>query len=508
MAAHVPTWTLPVELWAIILGCLPRADQRNCLFVSRSLHDLARSIVFHRSTICLGVWNGSEIDPWDITGDCIVTEEQIEHQATVAWQMLRQILRDSVFAAAIKHLCVRAYCDGSGHFELPFSDMLRMFDCVFLEALADALGSLTNLLSLTWEGESPMVNRAVLDAVSSMGEMCLTELHIPMQSVGAMVSSTSPFPRFDQLRSLSLTSSSWMDAASPAAKLRTAVCSSVESCCRTLERLYVCSDAIWSLPVRSFLNLRDLTICHPETLGGLNLVLHHSSQLRALALILRENPIGLPNSVFAPEPDAVPRLSSFKLICVEFAFISDIPGLVSFLRGKKDLRRIDVDLNSPHDLGSFPPPTPLTHFFDLLSALPKLEIVGLSMSITSPRADFELLDERLPLSATALLIKLNFSSSAIPATDWIDLIRKRRSLRYLHIIDLEGTMDLKQQLLEDHPDSLELVGYGPHLRWLERDPETGAPAYSPRWPAAKVRFRTAQDFGSVDWEWLLRFHGW
>ena len=70
-------------------------------------------------------------------------------------------------------------------------------------------------------------------------------------------------------------------------------------------------------------------------------------------------------------------------------------------------------------------------------------------------------------------------------------------------------MDLKQQLLKDHPDSLQLVGYGPYLRWLRPDdPDSpyrpDKPSYSPCWPLERVAHRTVEDFGCDDWEWLLR----
>ena len=66
---------------------------------------------------------------------------------------------------------------------------------------------------------------------------------------------------------------------------------------------------------------------------------------------------------------------------------------------------------------------------------------------------------------------------------------------------------------EELPSSLELFGYGLYLRPIERDyrhssidePTVGRPAFGPCWPIEKVMFRTAQDFGSSDWEWLLRW---
>ena len=87
--------------------------------------------------------------------------------------------------------------------------------------------------------------------------------------------------------------------------------------------------------------------------------------------------------------------------------------------------------------------------------------------------------------------------------------KHRKSLKYLHIFDRHKVLDLKQQILEDPPASLKLLGYGPFLRWLVRDhddPNDDRPKYSPCWSASKLHFRTAQDFGCTDWEWLLRWH--
>ena len=67
---------------------------------------------------------------------------------------------------------------------------------------------------------------------------------------------------------------------------------------------------------------------------------------------------------------------------------------------------------------------------------------------------------------------------------------------------------MQGELLEDHPDSLQLVGYGPYLRWIVRECKsegmTFGPQYSPSWPLEKVVHWTTEDFGHADWEWLLR----
>lgn len=68
--------------------------------------------------------------------------------------------------------------------------------------------------------------------------------------------------------------------------------------------------------------------------------------------------------------------------------------------------------------------------------------------------------------------------------------------------------DLCELLLKDHPPALKLVGHGSCLSSLERDPATGEAAYGPVWDEETVGFRTVEDFGCEDWEWLLRSHDW
>ena len=67
-----------------------------------------------------------------------------------------------------------------------------------------------------------------------------------------------------------------------------------------------------------------------------------------------------------------------------------------------------------------------------------------------------------------------------------------------------GTPELHGALLEHPPPSVELVGFNVNLAWVEREPETRRVAYGECWPLSKVYYRTAEEFGCEEWEWLLK----
>ena len=69
-------------------------------------------------------------------------------------------------------------------------------------------------------------------------------------------------------------------------------------------------------------------------------------------------------------------------------------------------------------------------------------------------------------------------------------------------------LNLQEDIYQEPPPNLELFGYGSQIHPMTRDPTTGAHRLCPRWPYPKVYFRTANDYGDEDWEWLLRHHGY
>ncbi|KAI0665521.1 hypothetical protein C8Q78DRAFT_1064264 [Trametes maxima] len=475
---------IPLELWYLILQSIPRDDQRSCLQVSRTLHSVAQGILFARVTITFGLWRAQgpamgaeEDDPDDAN--------ELERQETMSWQILRHITADAEFAGVIKKIYVRSYAAG-----------YTVFHRLSLE---DALEHLPNLSSFIWDGDFPQFNSNILAALVKGSGSVLTELRASISSLS--MAHAAHFSGLINLRYVAF-NLGFIDnppSASAAAGAQACLAHSPS----TLRALHVAGDTIWNIPMRPFSNLQELVLQDPETLDALGLVLRHCAQLTSFALVV-SSPFAQRQfyRVFEENAGAVPDLNSFKLIMRGDCFMQHTGELLRFLRGKKQLRRLDVELNfDPADEGEY------TQWYELLSEFPKLEVLGMGIGGHTFTTDIlARLDKNIPPGLRALLILLDFPYTDVAPAVWIDMFRKRTGMRYLHILDRFETFDLKQQLLEDHPDALELVGYGPYLRWIERDPETGSPIYSPRWTDTKVRFRTMEDFGCEDWHWLLRYH--
>lgn len=87
-------------------------------------------------------------------------------------------------------------------------------------------------------------------------------------------------------------------------------------------------------------------------------------------------------------------------------------------------------------------------------------------------------------------------------------LKRRPSLGYVHILDYVDALDLRDTLLRDGPQALELVGYGNQVCNVERDRKTGGSVYGPRWEEETIGFGTEVEFGCADWPWLLRPANW
>ncbi|EIW57055.1 uncharacterized protein TRAVEDRAFT_49867 [Trametes versicolor FP-101664 SS1] len=482
---------LPLEIWGLVVELLPKEDQKTCLFASRVLGNVARARLFSHVTILFGLWRPFGAEHKDDAAAAAYLNE-IDQLSTSSWEIMRYIRRDAEFAKLIKKLSVRAHVPaGTGTYER--------------HCLIETLESLPSLTSFVYHGMFPLLQPETIDALANTCGSVLTEFRAPVLG-GRNWLGPAFFAKFTKLEKLVLVKEPYEDTPARGDNWAARACIEKVAEMRKLRSLHVGGEAIWALPVRPFAYLRELVIQEPENLGAIGLVLRHCSpQLQSLSLVLDNLWVEkYLNAAFDSDPKALPNLRSFKLVMHGDSFNRYPSDVSDFLTNKKHLRRLDVDLNmDPADAGVYP------QFFELLPELPELEVLGVSLSgyeFTSEK--LKRLDGKLPLGLTALLIHFDFEINDVSAREWMDVFRKRESLRYLHILDNHRTLDLKQQLLEDHPAPLELVGYGPHLRWIERDPETGLPAYSPRWSDAKVRFREVEDFGCEDWEWLLRYHDW
>lgn len=97
---------LPLELWGLVMECLPRADQRSCLSVSAAFHDLACPILFSRIVIRYGVWSTQRHAHSRFTESDLLL---ITWRNNAAKEILQRIARDAQFARSVKTISVFAY---------------------------------------------------------------------------------------------------------------------------------------------------------------------------------------------------------------------------------------------------------------------------------------------------------------------------------------------------------------------------------------------------------------
>ncbi len=192
----------------------------------------------------------------------------------------------------------------------------------------------------------------------------------------------------------------------------------------TLLHLSIWRDAVWAIPLRVLSGLQELSIMNPSSLARLGLIFTHCAQLRSLSMTAVGDDSELEVlAALRATPDALPHLTSFKLILWAGAFIADPGPFIEFFENKKGMRRLDLQLSHPLDgLDNY------TRFLDIFAHLPRLEVVGLELrGLGFCREHLGLLDERLPLGLSALLLKWstytsNASESVIYPQDWIDMV--------------------------------------------------------------------------------------
>ncbi|OJT03111.1 hypothetical protein TRAPUB_6339 [Trametes pubescens] len=278
---------------------------------------------------------------------------------------------------------------------------------------------------------------------------------------------------------------------------------------RTLLHLSVSEyHIVWNTLPRVLSKLHELSLYDPPRLSEFGIVLGSCSQLRTLNIYTNSSVCEAEfHAVLSgAAPDSLPHLTSFRFVCGDDddAFIQDQGPLTAFIQNKKGMRRVELQLTA-----AFIGIDDYTRFVDILAGLPQLEIVGLRLrgDSTFTHEHLRLLDERLPLRVSALLLVWDFPDSDVPVRNWTAMLEKRHLLGYLHVLDITSMLlDLRDSLLKAHPPALQLVGWGTRLDWLQRDSPIDEAVYGAPWKDTTVAFRTVEDFGYEDWEWLLRSH--
>ena len=119
--------SLPTELWYPIISGLPSLEQKMCLSVSKTFHDIASKYVFSHVTISLGLWRSFE---GEIEFEDLSSEEKtaMKRQADASYETLRHIMHTPDFARNVKKLCVHAHSTSSGDMQIA----IRKFGCSYI----------------------------------------------------------------------------------------------------------------------------------------------------------------------------------------------------------------------------------------------------------------------------------------------------------------------------------------------------------------------------------------
>ncbi|KAM5534146.1 hypothetical protein V8D89_012166 [Ganoderma adspersum] len=511
---------LPTELWYRIIHFLPTTDQNACLSVSKMLHDIAVKYVFSHVIITLGLWRrddeledgmDSSPTPYDLLASRKI--------ARANYALLRHIMQTPGFARHIKKLTVRAYSLFEG---APMEYEIGI--------LVEAIAVLRNLTAFAWCGPLPKPPCEVMDALLRSSGQKITDILLHPEIPPDMC-----LPSFNQLKSLVFTHR-FLDHL-PAMHANNVpyhktVHETITANAATLRRLDVFGDVLWACPPTSFSNLHELTIVFPRTLDGLTSVFEHCRALGSFTLCLHQDGPEL-RGVLAAHPDALPNLTSLKLLSAYELPEEAIKDVATFLKKKKRLRRLDVLTRTESPTGRANEP-----LLKIMPELPCLEVLGLDLRPARlTAAHVKLLQQHVPPQVTALFLFLQAESSSARAAHWRNFFSTHAALQYLHVAT--GTPDravadpLGDALFavpagagtgagaeageraEPLLPALELLGFDNGMRWVATAPRPAArPATAPRyayeefWPETKMYFRAVEDYhGCADWEWLLRHHG-
>ncbi|TFK88952.1 hypothetical protein K466DRAFT_519869 [Polyporus arcularius HHB13444] len=481
---------LPPEVWRLVVEHLSREDARSLLSVCTLFHELAVPSVFSHVTVRFGLWPPHDWSA-DENDDTQQSKELRRRSELSTCELLFHILRTPSFARVVKKLSVRAYGE---------EDVFELY------ALKEAILVMTNIASFCWEGRRPLPTALVLDALAHSSGHVLRELSLP-----STVSTWSYAAKLQPLQALTLhRPDDECDALLLSGSAQVPIAAAVEANEETLTRLTLYGDGIWDCPLRSLLRLQELELILPISLNGFEHVMAQCAELRYLTLDLKSGSRHFVRMVQA-HPTTLPLLTAFKLLGTNADDAGSI-ALADFLRDKKNLRMLDFGWLRNEEVVEDGPegglPLPL---LEVLPQLPALEVLGLTVARNRlTPATIRFLAQYIPPQLSALMLRLEsrvFFEVNGAAEEWTDLVAKLTSLRYLHVLNKALLGDVKRKLLENHPRSLELFGYGCDMRWIGRDLSGhGSPKDLPPWPLAKVTFCTAEDFGCAEWEWLFRYH--
>ena len=171
----------------------------------------------------------------------------------------------------------------------------------------------------------------------------------------------------------------------------------------TVRLLSVCAEPLWRVPIRVFENLSHLDIFLGQDMENLTLIFRYAARLEYLSVLGLDNRAIFP--LFEDHSNSLPSLRLFKIMSPYKGWQPDVDieesqflSLARFLRGKRELRALDIHL-WPQGWLSLAP------FWGLLNHLPSLEVLGITTGVrVFTKDDFLSFATALPPKLSALRV--------------------------------------------------------------------------------------------------------
>ncbi|EPT04863.1 hypothetical protein FOMPIDRAFT_82835 [Fomitopsis schrenkii] len=259
-----------------------------------------------------------------------------------------------------------------------------------------------------------------------------------------------------------------------------------------------------SCPMPTLRNLTHLALRKTRHLRTIDSVLEHCVRLESLWVDLssgRSEGLALFRSLQA-HPDALPHLTHLKLI-----IMFDAPGLsmdilAAFIAPKKHLRCLDWQDGHVTTAQLLP-------LLTVLPSLPALEVLGLHLfprdnsMVEGMRAGA--LNAFIPERVTALRFRISYGRHTAPrGRCWEELWARVTNLGFLWMADNEYDPIAESHEFATAAKSLQILGHKGLFYDIEH--ANSEAVLSPPWSPTKSMFRSVEDFGNEDWEWLTRGH--
>ncbi|KAM5532091.1 hypothetical protein V8D89_014255 [Ganoderma adspersum] len=432
---------------------------------------------------------------------------QLAKQVTTFPRILKQLDENKTYRARIRGLTIRLFClDG---FSVEEEDNIMN---AFRDLVLCAMEYLPDLKTFRWACLDDMIPIAD-EIVDALAGSKVKEMFFPVTRIA-----DSDLSRLRGLTTLSLglppherTSGYYHDHTDAFAQVQAQIVTANAS---SVQNLAVTASIRWECALPS---LRDAALVR---LLNCNLVvmdrlLRSSPHLTSLTITgtgpvdRKRTPLEMVFAAFKGAPDALPQLTSFKLLASpDDVGVTGVHEqvLAAFLKNKTQLRRLHVGLSSGHRSFS------CRHILEVLPALPTL-----------PRTELRFYDVHLPRDLTTLLVAARFDQVHIPPEELLSLFTARTKLKTLMLVPVTQrtfrALDdaLNPLLFDNRPPSLDFLEWAHCVEGRLPDRSrtlvgfcSGPERHNVFCPSSRggrpfVRKPLPNECGLDDWAWLREY---